>query len=74
MRFHFNLVSPSERIPDDVGIEVSSPDQAYAQAIAAIQELRAEAESPADWDEWSLEVVDPTGIVVFLINLSDRLH
>ncbi|GEO19288.1 DUF6894 family protein [Microvirga aerophila] len=75
MRCYFNLVNGSEKIPDPDGIEVRDLKQAYAQALKAIEELREEDDaSEGDWSNWSLEVTDSTGSVLFHINLGNSLH
>jgi hypothetical protein len=74
MRYHFHLTDLTERILDDAGIEVDGPEQAYSEAIAAIQEMRAEAGESIAWDGWKLEITDPAGAVIFSISLSDRVH
>ena len=42
MKCYFNLVNGSERIADQEGIEVRDIEQAHAQAVKAIAELREE--------------------------------
>jgi hypothetical protein len=74
MRYYFNLINHTERILDDTGIEVSTPEQAQAQALKAVQEMRDEGEDSAEWDDWRLEVTDAAGAVAFSVSLSDRLH
>jgi hypothetical protein len=75
MRCYFNLVNGSEKIPDPDGIEVRDLEQAYAQALKAIEELREEDDaSEGDWSNWSLEVTDSAGSVLFHINLGNSLH
>jgi hypothetical protein len=74
MRYYFNLINHTECILDDTGIEVSTPEQAQAQALKAVQEMRDEGEDSAEWDEWRLEVSDAGGAVAFSVNLGGRLH
>ncbi|MXQ11771.1 DUF6894 family protein [Microvirga makkahensis] len=75
MRCYFNLVSADETIIDDEGVEVRDLDQAWAQALKAIAELRAEADGELiDWDNWQLEATDPSGKVLFSIRLTHGLH
>lgn len=75
MKCYFNLVNGNERIRDQEGIEVKDIEQAWAQAIKAIEELREEDDGEAgDWDNWSLEVTDASGIVLFAINLGGSIH
>jgi len=75
MRCYFNLVNGSEKIVDRDGIEVRDIEQARVQAMNAVEELREEDESAAtDWANWSLEVTDSAGNVLFSINLGSSLH
>jgi hypothetical protein len=72
MRYYFNLINHTERILDDTGIEVSTPEQ--AQALKAVQEMRAEGEDSTEWNDWRLEVSDAAGAVAFSVSLGGRLH
>lgn len=75
MRCYFNLVNGSEKIIDHDGIEVRDIAQARLQAMNAIDELREEDLSASgDWANWSLEVTDSSGNVLFSINLGSSLH
>jgi hypothetical protein len=75
MRCYFNLVNGMDRITDHDGIEVQDIDHAVAQAMKAIEELREEDHAvPSDWTNWSLEVTDSSGIVLFSIDLGGVLH
>jgi hypothetical protein len=75
MRCYFNLISDDETILDDEGVEVRDLDQAWAQALKAIAELRGEADGELiEWDRWRLEAVDPSGNVLFSIKLTHSLH
>jgi hypothetical protein len=75
MKFYFNLVSDDETIIDDEGIEVRDLDQAWAQALKAIAELREEGgEDLTEWDNWRLEATDDSGRVHFSIKLNHGLH
>ena len=75
MKCYFNLVNGSERIADQEGIEVRDIEQAHSQAVKAIAELREEDDSTStDWANWSLEVTDSFGNVLFSINLGGSLH
>lgn len=74
MKYFFHLQNHTEQILDDVGIEARSPEQAYAQATQAIQELLAEGQQTSEWSGWRLEVTDRAGAVVFSIDLADRSH
>lgn len=75
MRCFFNLVNSTERIVDHQGIEVRNIEQAWVQALRAIDELREEDETdPDDWARWSLEVTDRSGALLFAIRLVGQVH
>lgn len=75
MRCYFNLISDNETMLDDEGIEVRDLDQARAQALKAIAELREEADGDfIEWDRWHLEATDSEGKVLFSIKLTYGLH
>jgi hypothetical protein len=74
VKYFFHLKNHTEQILDDGGIEARSPEQAYAQATQAIQELLAEEEQASEWSGWRLEVTDRAGAVVFSIDLAGRSH
>nr|WP_243373941.1 hypothetical protein [Microvirga solisilvae] len=60
---------------DEEGVEVRDIDQAWAQALKAIAELRAEAEGESiEWDRWRLEATDPEGNILFSVKLTHGLH
>ncbi len=75
MRCYFNLVNGIDKITDLEGIEVQDIEHAQAQAMKAIEELREEDHAaPGDWADWSLEVTDFFGVVLFSIDLGEVLH
>jgi hypothetical protein len=75
MRYYFNLVNDTERIVDGDGVEAKDLDQAWAQALKAIEELREEdGAEVGDWSDWHLEVTDAFGTIVFSIKLNSSLH
>jgi len=75
MKCYFNLVNGSEKITDQDGIEVRDIEQAHVQAMKAIAELREEDDNASsDWANWSLEVTDSFGTVLFSINPGSSLH
>ena len=75
MKCYFNLVNGSERIMDQEGLEVKGLEQAWAQALKALEELREEdGGDEGDWNNWSLEVTDISGSVLFAINLGGSFH
>jgi hypothetical protein len=69
MRCYFHLVSASQRIPDGVGIEAESKDDAFSIALKTAQELRGEVDA-TDRLPWWLEVADPADRVLFKIKLT----
>jgi len=75
MRCYFNLVNGINRIVDCDGIEVRDLEQVQVQAVKAIEELREEdGSNSSDWGNWSLEVTDSSGTVLFAINLNGVFH
>jgi hypothetical protein len=75
MRCYFHLVNSHEIIEDDTGVEVLDLDKAHAFALEAIEDLRAEAiQLGASWQDWRLDVVDPSGNVLLSIPLDPILH
>ncbi len=75
MRCYFHLVNSHEEILDDEGIEVSDLEDAKAQALVAIEDIREEAiQSGASWQGWRLDVVNPSGEVLLSIPLEPVLH
>jgi hypothetical protein len=75
MRCYFHLVNSHEEILDDEGIEVSDLEDAKAQALLAIEDIREEAvEVGASWHGWRLEIVDPSGRVLASLSLEPMRH
>jgi hypothetical protein len=75
MRCYFHLVNGDETIPDDTGVEVSDVDDAKAQALMAIHEIREEAiQVGASWRGWRLDIVDRSGRILLSIPLEPTLH
>lgn len=75
MRCYFHLISDDESMIDDEGVEVRDIDQAWAQALKAIAELRDEAEGDfIEWDRWSLQATDSEGNILFSLKLTYGLH
>ena len=69
MKYYFHLVSDSLRIPDDVGVEAGSMDEAFFSALKAAQELHSEVdaiEGPPGW----LEMTDAGDRVLCKIKLA----
>jgi hypothetical protein len=59
-RYYTHLASGSMAEMDALGIELAGDDEARAEVIAAVQELRAEF-GEDDWTGWTLHVVDASG-------------
>jgi len=75
MRCYFHLVSRHEEILDDVGIEVSDLEDAKAQALQAVHELRRDYGGVIeDWSGWRLDIVTADGSLLHSIQLSQTLH
>jgi hypothetical protein len=75
MRCYFHLVNGDETIPDDTGIEVSDLEDAKAQALQAIDDLRDEAiQAGASWQDWRLDIVDRSGRILLSIPLDPTIH
>ena len=70
MRLYFDLRDAEHTLPDVYGIEVSDMDAAWCVALGMIRKLREEDPAVAqDWSGWTVSAVDPTGAVVFTLNL-----
>jgi hypothetical protein len=75
MRCYFHLVTSHEQILDEEGIEVSNVEDAKAQALSAVNELRQEyAGAIEDWSGWRLDIVDSEGRFLHSIQLIETLH
>ncbi|HEX2137623.1 MAG TPA: hypothetical protein VHG30_17295 [Microvirga sp.] len=71
MRLYFHLQDATRTVFDRKGVEVADLEEARAQAIQAIEELRQEDASVArDWSGWTLTVADESGAVLFSLDLS----
>ncbi len=75
MRCYFHLVNSHEEILDEEGVEVTDLEDAQAQAMAAVSELRQEYEDAIeDWAEWRLIIVTSDGTLLDSILLAQTLH
>jgi hypothetical protein len=75
MRCFFHLVSNHDEIVDNSGIEVVDLESAKAQALLAIEELRAEIGIEADdWSGWRLDIVCPFGTLLHSLQLMETIH
>jgi len=71
-RFHFRLVSSEEAIEDTIGAEAQDVEEAQAEALAAIEELRTQGELPEGAGEWHLEIRSASGVLLRTIQLPRR--
>jgi hypothetical protein len=67
VRIHFHLKNSQHVIPDNLGIEVSRPDEALAQARLVIQEFQQDG--ARDYSGWTLVAADSAGKVLFTLEL-----
>ena len=75
MHCYFHARNATAHIADDEGIEVANLDQARAEALAALRELRNEdGAAQVPWQKWSLEVTDSAGAVLLSIRLDADLQ
>ncbi len=75
MRCYFHLVNRDEEILDEEGMEVSDLEDAKAQALAAIDELRRDYEDVLeDWRQWRLNIVTRDGTLLHSIPLAQTLQ
>ena len=71
MRCYFHLAGPETELLDEQGVEVGSVEEARAEALKAIAELRREdASLQEDWNGWSLRIVSEGGEVLSTIRLN----
>ena len=68
-RFHFRLVSAGEVLEDPIGVAASDLEEAHAEAMAAIGELRTQGELLEDAGEWGLEIRSTSGVLLRSIQL-----
>ena len=72
MRCFFHLLGPQgTTLLDEVGVDVSSLEEARTEALTAMAELRSEDSSSSnDWTGWSLRLVDDSDSVLADLPLS----
>ena len=72
MRCFFHLLGPEgAELLDEVGVEVSSLDDARTEALKAMAELRAESPgSLGEWNGWVLRIVDDRNSTLADLSLS----
>jgi hypothetical protein len=70
VRLYFHLVTDRETLPDPEGVEVDSVDQALAEALRALDELRNEnpAATPG-WLGWTLNITTEEGRIILTVDL-----
>ncbi|MGU3668470.1 DUF6894 family protein [Methylobacterium sp. A49B] len=69
-RFHFNVYD-GVSMPDPVGTDLSSWDDARVEAIRMAGEiLKDKAHRIALGEDWRMEVTDETGLVLFRLDFS----
>ena len=68
-RFHFRLVHSGGTIEDPIGAAAEDIEEAHAEAMAAIEELRLQGELPEDAGEWHLEICNASGMLLRSIQL-----
>ena len=74
MRCFFHFVNGQESMRDPEGLEVADIDQALEDAVETLQSLaREDEEAAAIWSDWSLEVCDEAGTVLFSISLDQAV-
>ena len=71
-RFYFRLVSAGEVIEDPIGSAALDLEEAHAEAVAAIEELRLEGELPEDAGDWHLEIRSASGVLLRSFQLPRR--
>ena len=70
MRLYFDLRDHQYTLPDVYGVEVAELEDAGRVALDMVRKLRQKNPSAAqDWSGWTISAVDPTGAVVFTVNL-----
>ena len=69
MRVCFDLRAKHGAIPDREGVEVADLEQAFADALELLCELRENENAVRDWSGWALEAADATGRIVFSLDL-----
>ena len=71
MRCYFCLSHGREVLPDHEGVECSSLDEAYTEAVQAIYDVYEECDAPEfDWNGWTLTALNAAGQVLFSVSLA----
>ncbi|NNM74066.1 DUF6894 family protein [Enterovirga aerilata] len=75
VRCYFHLQKGGEEIRDETGAEVSDLDEARAEALKAIAELRGEdPDLQEDWNGWKLRIVNDRGELLSVLRLNQISH
>lgn len=68
-RYYFNLINCTDEITDRVGVVAVDVEQAHAEAVSVIAEMKDSGELPSDLSDWNLEIRTESGELVCLIRL-----
>jgi hypothetical protein len=68
-RFHFRLVSARDIIEDPVGALAEDIEEAQAEALSAIADLRRQGDMPDGTGEWRLEIRSASGVLLRSLQL-----
>jgi hypothetical protein len=69
MRVYFHLVSGSETIRDEEGVEVSRVEDARAEALKVVREAQGNGAELGESAGWRLEARDDRGALLFSFDL-----
>lgn len=71
MKCFFHLSSGPDEVLDEIGVDVAHVDEARAEALEALAELRREEPNHfRDWTGWELRAVNQSGTPLFTVPLS----
>ncbi|KAB1071749.1 DUF6894 family protein [Methylobacterium planeticum] len=68
-RFHFRLVSAQDVIEDPVGALAEDIEEAQAEALSAIEELRRQGDMSDVIGGWNLEIRSESGVLLRSIEI-----
>ncbi|GJD50051.1 hypothetical protein OPKNFCMD_2787 [Methylobacterium crusticola] len=71
-KYFFNLVNVTAIIEDPSGVEADNIEQAEAEALFTLDEMRVAGELQLDKPEWRLEICDESGRVLRTIRLTSE--